>query len=174
MKESLAEQLGKRLNIPIVQQKKTRRKPKETPITDNSFKVGNILKMSFDKSDGIVLKDGYEQRNKYFVVLGEIPNDCIVGAFFINSIINVNAINTKELLNCQFPLKEKDYPNILEYDSFLDCSDLLEISKIKIKNIGAEIGKLTESDKNLVIDHVEKSEVLTPKQKRRFGFEDKS
>ncbi|MBD8390375.1 hypothetical protein [Dysgonomonas sp. BGC7] len=170
----MAEQLSRQLNIPIIQTSKTNKKPKEAQITDKSFTKGKILKMAFDKSDGISIKGEYKHRNKYFVVLGEIPNDGIVGTFFINSEINENIINTKDLLDCQFPLKEKDYTQLLKYDSYLDCSELFEINKVKIKNIGVEIGSLTKRDNELVTEHIENSKVLTPKQKKKFGFEDKS
>lgn len=149
-------------------------RPKADPINEESFEMGKILQMPLEESDGLVLKDGYKERVKYFVILGQISTDRIVGVFLINSHINKKIITTKELLDCQFPLKKNDYPNTLDYDSSLDCSDLFEISKIKIINKASEIGKLTDSDRDLVIDHIERSEVITPQQKRRFGIEDKS
>jgi len=153
---------------------KTKIVPQKAPIDDNSFNRGKILTMPFDESDGIVLKDGYSERVKYFVVLGISMNDSVIGAFFINSIVNKNVISTHELLSSQFPLKQEDYSQLLDHDSTLDCSDLIEVSKIKILSRGAEIGKLTNEDLDMVIDHVEKSELISPKQKKRFGIKDKS
>jgi hypothetical protein len=153
---------------------KKKKRPQGIPIKDTSYQTGKILEMRLDESDGIVPKDGYESRRKYFVVLGEYKNDSVIGVFLINSDVNKNSINTKELIDCQFPLKEADYETILDYDSYLDCSEIMELSKIKINTLGAELGQLTDSDKGLVIDTIEKSEVIPPKQKRKFGFEDKS
>jgi hypothetical protein len=130
--------------------------------------------MSFDESDGIVAKGGYTERTKYFVVLGVSASDSIIGSFFINSIVNTNVITTHEQLSGQFPLYQKDYPTVLSYDSKLDCSDLIEVDKIKILSKGSEIGQLTTSDLAMVTQHIEESELISPKEKKRFGFEDKS
>ena len=154
--------------------KKQKIKPKLLPIQDSSFDRGKILSMPFDESDGIVVKGGYQEHRKHFVVLGVSENDSIIGAFFINSIVNTNVKKTHKQLSGQFPLKQKDYPTILEYDSKLDCSDLIEVDKIKILSIGNEIGQLTTCDMDMVFLHIEESELISAKQKKRFGFEDKS
>lgn len=184
MKEGMKEQLEKLFpkfsKSESEKEKKSKHAPKkgknprETPIKDTSFQTGKILKMRLDESDGIVPKDGYESRIKYFVVLGEYKHDSVIGVFLINSNVNKNSINTKELIDCQFPLKETDYETILAYDSYLDCSEIMELSKIKINTLGTELGQLTDSDIDLVVETIEKSEIISPKQKRKFGFEDKS
>lgn len=148
--------------------------PRKYKIKDTSFERGRILTMPFEESDGIVIKDGYKTRDKHFIVLGVSENDSIIGSFLINSDINGNIHFTRELIDCQFPLRQKDYPHILSYDSHLDCSEIFEVDKIKINQKGSEIGQLTDSDLNLVIDHIERTEVISAKEKRRFGFEDKS
>lgn len=173
MRESIADQLSKIFNrtLPVSKPKK---KPREHPITENSFKIGSILKMTLDKSDGIIPKDGYKTRRKYFVVLGEIKEDRIVGSFFINSDINANVQTTRELQDCQILLEEANYPAILDYDSYLDCSDIFELDKTKIEAIGSQIGQLLETDISRVTEHIEKTGVISPKQKKKFGFKDKS
>lgn len=149
-------------------------KHNEKQITSDSFQVGKILKMRLDEEDGIILKGGYIDRLKYFVVIGQVLNDGIIGAFLINSHINENIISTKTLLDCQFPLKKQDYPEILTRNSYLDCSDFFEISRIKILKLGCEIGQLTDADLTLVVQFIETTEVFSAKEKKRFGFEDKS
>lgn len=173
MKENISDQLKKLGLISKNVERKTKIIPEKLPINEDSFNRGKILTMPFEESDGIVTK-GYSDRIKYFIVLGVSNNDSIIGAFFINSNVNENVISTHELLSCQFPLKQKDYPKLLNHNSNLDCSDLIEVSKIKILSKGFEIGQLTDSDLSLVVDHVEKSEVITPKLKKKFGIEDKS
>jgi hypothetical protein len=138
-------------------------------ISDQSFVVGKILKMAFDKSDGIVLKGGARDRDKFFVIIGIDANNSLIGAFLINSNINENIITTKELLDCQFPLRKGDY-DFLKYDSYLNCSQLFELSKIKIWARATDEGELTEPDKALVIEHIIHSEVIPIRQKKRFNM----
>ena len=91
MRKSLKEQLSEKLNIPIARSKGIMTKKKMTvPITEQSFAIGKVLEMDLDATDGIALKDDYDKRRKYFVVLAEIKEDSIVGAFLINSEINKN------------------------------------------------------------------------------------
>jgi len=137
----------------------------EKPITYDSFEVGKILKMNLDRNDGIFLKRPIISKEKYFVVIGQIINDGIVGVFLINSEANIKAPQ-----DYQFPLNAKDYPDILTHDSFLNCGQLFELDKIKIINEGIEIGRLIDRDLELVIHTVKTSEALSDKEKKKFGF----
>ena len=142
---------------------------KETIVTASTIKAGKILKMPLEKEDGVTIKGNYNSTLKYFVVIGQVVNHGIVGVFLINS-----KVNPKAMVEYQFPLFEKDYPDVLEYNSFLDCGNIFELSKIKLMKEGLEIGELTEKDFGIVIEIIEKSEVISQKDKKKFGFEDKS
>lgn len=97
----------------------------------SSVKVGDIIYVSLNEEDGLILKDGYDSRRKYIVVIGFTPEGVAIGALLINSKID-SSKRTEELLNCQYPLLVCNYRNILDYDSWLDCSDIFELSKLKI------------------------------------------
>lgn len=139
----------------------------EKRITDDSFTTGKILKMALMEDDGIVLKNSAVQRNKYFTVIGQDKDNGLIGSLLINSDVNKNVINTKVLLDCQFPLQKNDY-NFLNYNSYLDCSELFELDKIKILQKGMEVGELTSKDKRLVMEHLRDSEVISAKLKKRY------
>jgi len=139
----------------------------EKQITDASFSTGKVLKMSLTEDDGIILKNKAIQRPKYFVVVGQDIENGLIGSLLINSNVNKNVINTKTLLDCQFPLQKKDY-DFLQYDSYLDCSELFELDKIKILQKGMEVGELTSKDCMLVMEHLRYSEVISPKLKKRY------
>ena len=81
----------------------------------------------------------------------------------------MNVINTKTLLDCQFPLQKKDY-DFLHYNSYLDCSELFELDKIKILQKGMEAGELTSKDRIPVMEHLRYSEVISPKLKKRYNI----
>jgi len=139
----------------------------EKQITDASFSTGKVLRMSLTEDDGIILKNKAIQRPKYFVVVGQDIENGLIGSLLINSNVNKNVINTKTLLDCQFPLQKKDY-DFLQYDSYLDCSELFELDKIKILQKGMEVGELTSKDCMLVMEHLRYSEVISPKLKKRY------
>ncbi len=139
-------------------------------VTDESLVIGVILYMPLDESDGIVVTGGYDTRNKYFTIIGFTPEGNALGSLLINSNINQNIIITDELRECQYPIKKKDYPAILDYNSYIDCSEIFEIKLDKIKQKGLIKGKLTDQDKTLIIDFLKETEVIEPKKKRRYGL----
>ncbi|MDR2384137.1 MAG: hypothetical protein LBD80_00545 [Tannerella sp.] len=142
-------------------------KSKAKQITDNSFSIGKVLKMALTEEDGIVLKNNETERSKYFVVVGQDRDKGLVGSLLVNSNVNFNVINTKELLDCQFPLRKENYA-FLDYNSYLDCSELFEMDKIKIIKRGTEKGELTERDKMLIMEHLYNSDVISVKLKKRY------
>ena len=144
-------------------------KSKTKQITDNSFSTGKVLKMALTEDDGVVLRDNAKERYKFFSVIGQDKDKGLVGSLLINSNVNENVINTKELQDCQFPLRKKDY-DFLSYDSYLDCSELFELDKIKIKRTGTEEGELTQKDRVLVLEHLRDSEFISTKLKKRYNM----
>ena len=109
----------------------------------SSVKIGDIIYVPLDEEDGLILKNGYDDRKKYIVIIGFTPEGVAIGALLINSEID-SSKRSEELLNCQYPLLVRNYRSILDYDSWLDCSDIFELSKLKITE---KDGKLVESEK---------------------------
>lgn len=59
----------------------------------SSVKVGDIIYVSLNEEDGLILKDGYDSRRKYFVVIGFTPEGVAIGALLINSKIDSSKRN---------------------------------------------------------------------------------
>lgn len=59
----------------------------------SSVKVGDIIYVSLNEEDGMILKDGYDSRRKYFVVIGFTPEGVAIGALLINSKIDSSKRN---------------------------------------------------------------------------------
>ena len=136
----------------------------------SSIKVGDIIYVPLDEEDGLTLKDGYEERRKYIVIIGFTPEGIAVGALLINSEIDPSK-RSQELLNCQYPLQVRHYRDILDYDSWLDCSDIFEIPKLKItEKDGKMKGGLTVEDRERVMDFLKETEVFDNATKRRYGI----
>lgn len=137
----------------------------------SSVKIGDIIYVPLDEEDGLILKNGYDNRNKYIVIIGFTPSGMAIGALLINSEINSFKKRSKELLNCQYPLLVRNYRNILTYDSWLDCSDIFEISILKIKEKnGKQKGCLIPEDIKRVTEFLKETDVFDNATKKRFGI----
>ena len=136
----------------------------------SSVKIGDIIYVPLDEEDGLILKDGYKDRNKYIVIIGFTPEGVAIGALLINSEID-SSKRSEELLNCQYPLMVRNYRDILDYDSWLDCSDIFELSKLKITEKNGKLkGCLISEDRERVIQFLRETEVFDNATKRRYGI----
>lgn len=136
----------------------------------SSIKVGDIIYVPLDEEDGLTLKDGYKERRKYIVIIGFTPEGIAVGALLINSEIDPSK-RSQELLDCQYPLQARNYRAILDYDSWLDCSDIFEIPKLKITDKDGKIkGSLTTEDRERVMDFLIETDVFDNATKRYYGI----
>lgn len=136
----------------------------------SSIQIGDIIYMPLDKEDGLTLTDGYKDRLKYIVIIGFTPEGVAVGALLINSNIALSK-SSPELLDCQYPLLHRNYNHILDYDSWLDCSDIFEIPKLKITDKNGKLkGCLTQDDKQRVMTFLQETEAFTKTEKRHFGI----
>lgn len=136
----------------------------------SSTKVGDIIYVSLDREDGLILKDNYQERRKYIVIIGFTPEGNAVGSLLINSQIN-HFKRSPELLKHQYCLLHSKYSHILNYDSWLDCSDIFEIPKAKINNKNGKVkGSLDSEDKENVIKLLTESDLFNNALKRRYGI----
>lgn len=136
----------------------------------SSIKVGDIIYVSLDEEDGLTLKKGYKDRLKYIVIIGFTPEGVAVGALLINSKIDPSN-HSKEFLNCQYPLQVRNYREILDYDSWLDCSDIFEISKLKIKDKDGKMkGRLIDEDRERIMEFLKETDVFDNATKKHYGI----
>lgn len=136
----------------------------------SSIKIGDIIYVSLDEEDGLKLKNGYKDRNKYIVIIGFTPEGVAIGSLLINSKIDPSK-RSDELLNCQYPLLVRNYRSILDYDSWLDCSDIFELSKSKIMEKKGKLkGCLISEDKERVMQFLKDTDVLDNATKKRYGI----
>ena len=117
------------------------------------------------------MKNGYDDRKKDIVVIGFTPEGVAIGALLINSEIDSLKKRSKELLNCQYPLLVRNYRSILDYDSWLDCSDIFELSKQKIMEKNGKLkGCLITEDRERVIEILKETDVFDDATKKRYGI----
>lgn len=137
----------------------------------SSVKIGDIIYVPLDEEDGLILKNGYDDRKKYIVIIGFTPEGVAIGALLINSEIDSSKKRSEELLNSQYPLLVRNYRSILDYDSWLDCSDIFELSKLKITEKDGKLkGCLTPEDRERVMELLKETEVFDNATKKRYGI----
>lgn len=142
----------------------------EEKVDASSINVGDIIYVPLDEDDGLILKDGYKERRKYIVVIGFTPEGIAVGVLLINSKINSSKYS-QELMACQYPLLVRNYKHILDYDSWLDCSDIFEIPKLKIAGKGGQLkGTLLDEDKEFIFRFLRETDVFDNATKKRYGI----
>lgn len=136
----------------------------------SSMKIGDIIYVPLDEEDGLTLTDGYKERLKYIVIVGFTPEGVAVGALLVNSEIDPSK-RSQELFDCQYPLLHRNYRHILDYDSWLDCSDILEIPQLKIADKGGRMkGCLTGEDRERIMDFLKDTDMFDNATKRRYGI----
>jgi hypothetical protein len=94
---------------------------------DTRIKPGSVVKFE--------VPDTIPPKIKYFIILGADGDNIMVATVFINSHINPNIFTSEKLKKLHYKLEVVNY-NFLEYDSYVDCSDVRER---KIENIKNEI-----------------------------------
>ena len=134
------------------------------------LKIGDIVYVSLDEEDGLILNKGFDTRRKYIVVIGFTPEGIAVGALLINSNINASK-RSPELLDCQYPILARHYRSILKYDSWLDCSYIFELSITKLNEREGKVkGSLIEDDRDRVMSFLKETDMIDNFTKRRFGL----
>lgn len=134
------------------------------------LKPGDIIEMEMDANDGLILNDGYDTRRKFVVIIGRNTKGDLYGAFLINSEIDFSKQNP-EMMPYQYPMLQKDYPEILDYDSWLDCTDLFDLKRRKIIARKAMVRcRLTDNDHEKVLQLVRNSELIEEHDKKIFGL----
>jgi len=138
-------------------------------VTDESLSIGTILYMTMDASDGLILKNGYKTRNKFFIIIGFTSEGNAIGSLLINSNIDKTKLPL-EYFSCQYPIKQENYNEILDYNSYIDCSEIFEFTKDRIKMNGCIKGHLTSEDLTLIIGFLKETETLSIKEKRKYSI----
>lgn len=167
MKESLAEQLSHLTGKSLPKMKTKKKKKIFLKVKEEHLVKGNVIYIPLSAEDGLIVTGGYKERNKYIIIIGMTDDGFVIGSLLINTDPNDA---TPELGACQFPLKLRDYPSILDYDSWLDCSQLFRIGKKKVLSRGEFCGSIIESDWNLIWPFLRETDAISNKEKREFGI----
>lgn len=139
-------------------------------VTDERIAVGSLIRTILSENDGLTFKDGRKEKPKRLVVIGVDRETALCfGSVLVNTKPSPKAEYSIEYLTAQYELKQKDYPEFLQYNSYVDCGELFSIPIEKLKQ-GEFFGFLTETDRKGIFDILETSDIFSTKEKKRYGI----
>ena len=139
-------------------------------VTDERIAVGALIRTMLSETDGLVFKNGRTEKPKRLVVIGVDHEQALCfGSVLVNTKLNPKAQYPAEYLSAQYELKQENYPEFLDYNSFVDCGELFSIPVERLKQ-GEFFGFLTDEDLNGIFDLLETSDIFSTKQKKRYGI----
>ena len=139
-------------------------------VTDERIAVGALIRTILSEADGLTFKDGRKEKPKRLIVIGvDHENALCFGSVLVNTKMNPQAQFSAEYLTAQYELKQEDYPDFLDYNSFVDCGELFSIPIERLKR-GEFFGFLTDADREGIFDLLETSDLFSTKQKKRYGI----
>ena len=139
-------------------------------VTDERIAVGALIRTMLSETDGLVFNNGRTEKPKRLVVIGVDHEQALCfGSVLVNTKLNPKAQYSAEYLSAQYELKQENYPEFLDYNSFVDCGELFSIPVERLKQ-GEFFGFLTDEDRNGIFDLLETSDIFSTKQKKRYGI----
>ena len=123
------------------------------------LQVGDIVYYDMDSADGITLINGYVSRLKYVVIAGAKSN------------LNDHSL-APDWQAEQYLIRQDDYPEILDRDSWIDCTDPkeLKVSKIKAKKAEKK-GHLNDRDLANVMKHLKENDFIDNHTRKVYGID---
>jgi hypothetical protein len=139
---------------------------KNTGFAEREIKIGVVLKYWATETN--------PPKPKIRIVVGFSNDKVLVATLFINTEINPNIFPTEELRKLHLAF-EKTRCEYLDHDSFVDCSQLHEVSydnlvAILNENPTVVSGEVANADLEKIKNIIKNAVTITPKQKKRFGF----
>ena len=135
-------------------------------VVSNDVQLGDVYKIELSKADGIIPKNGYDTRNKFFVVLGFDEQGNVYGGIVFNSKINQNLPTS--IKDYHMPISAKDYP-FLSHDSFLNCTKIFTATSTHLMK-GEKLGCINTAAFDLLCSTVCSYPNAVPYELKRFGL----
>ncbi len=130
------------------------------------MKRGSVLRLH--------LAHTHPPKTKLIVILANDDKKISYACVLINSEINLNVINSNELVDLQHPILQSKN-TFLTWDSFVDCSqvflkDFEELKNAFDSNNHIRIGFLHADDLEIVLEKVKNAETTLPIIVKTFKF----
>lgn len=136
-------------------------------LAKKTIQKGNVYRIPMDEKNGITPKNvGDLYRNKFFIVLGFMPDGAVYGGVIINSEINKSLPIAIQKLH--IPIQRIHY-NFLVRDSYVNCSD---IKRVNINSFSKwqYLGVLNETDFNIIVETLQNSPSVSKAELEYLGI----
>lgn len=133
---------------------------------NDEVRLGDVYKIELSKADGIIPKNGYDTRDKFFVVLGFDEQGNVYGGILFNSKINQNLPTL--IKDYHMPISAKVYP-FLSHESFLNCTKIFSVTSTHLMK-GEKLGTINTTDFELICNTVCSYPDANPHKLKRFGL----
>lgn len=143
---------------------------KQREVTEERIKIGALIRTILSENDGLTFKNGRKEKPKRLVVIGVDRDTALCfGSVLVNTKPSPKAVYSEEYLSAQYELKQRDYPEFLKYNSYVDCGELFSIPIDRLKQ-GEFFGFLNETDRKGIFNILESSDIFSTKEKKRYGI----
>ncbi len=139
-------------------------------VTEDRIVVGGLFRTVLTVNDGLKFKDGRTSKPKRLVIVGiDKTNKTCYGTVLVNTEMSPMAKVSPLFFATQYCLKQEDYPEYLDYDSYVDCGVLFAISFDTLKS-GEYFGTLNSDDIEAIFNILETTKAISTKDKKRFNI----
>jgi len=138
-------------------------------VTEDKLEIGSLVRTIISVDEGLILRGRHEKPKRLVIVGVDKTSKTCYGSVLVNTKMNPKADFTDNYLQAQYLLKKADYPEFLDYDSFVDCGELFPIPLTKLLT-GEYFGQLNDEDLLGIFDILETTDTLSTKEKKRFGI----
>lgn len=139
-------------------------------VTEEKLVQGALIRTIVSSKEGLKFKDDRTEKPKRIIIIGiDKEEKLCYGTVLVNTKMNPRSDYSEEYLVAQYFLLQENYPEFLDYDSFVDCSTLFSIPLDKIKK-GEYFGVLNDTDKFGVFNILESTDTITTHLKKRFNI----
>ena len=133
---------------------------------NRSMQIGSVLKLFVD--------DTRPQKEKFFIVIGLSQDGIILASVYINSEVNLVVNYSPELRALHLPISA-DTCDFLDYDSYVDCSQLVIRDREIILNAlfyrpEAFVGTVSNDDLEAIRKTIIGAQTIKGKIKKKFGL----
>ena len=135
-------------------------------VVSDNVQLGDVYKIELSRADGIIPKNGYDTRDKFFVVLGFDEQGNVYGGILFNSKINQNLPTL--IKDYHMPISAKAYPFLL-HDSFLNYTKIFSVTSTHLWK-GEKLGTINTDDFDLICSTVCSYPNAVPLELKRFGL----
>lgn len=129
--------------------------------------VGCVHLLTLNRESGITPKDGYDTRNKLFVVIGASRNGDVYGGVVFNSRVNLRL--PEYVRRYQIPIPCAKYPEFLSHNSFIDCSSVMKVKAAQLSEYTLR-GRLLDEDLDLVVGAISEKANINIKEDSLLQF----